>query len=64
MAAASRYVSEATGQGDDSLQTVAPKAPITYQHVVTTSSNGIPSPSTFIKYFRFPLQGNPAAILL
>ena len=33
-----------TGQGNESLQTVAPRAPVTYERIVTTGGFGIPKP--------------------
>jgi len=33
-----------TGQGNESLQTMAPRAPVTYERIVTTGGFGIPKP--------------------
>lgn len=33
-----------TGQGNESLQTVAPRAPVTFERIVTTGGFGIPKP--------------------
>jgi hypothetical protein len=35
-----------TGQGRESLQTVAPKAPVTYERIVSAGGLGIPKPRT------------------